>query len=226
MAGQRLLALSSGTARQPNDPGYFGPSGYDKGHGCSSPTGYPKESPACPYVTTGEPNDCVALELTLRAPPQANGFAFDFNFFTYEWPTWVCSVFNDFFIALLDPPPPGQDDGNISFDYLGNPVSVNNALVRVCGCNPGPPCYAPPDLPKKKYTCELGDFQLDGTGFEEHAATGWLVTKAPVEAGGTITLRWTVYDSGDHVLDSTVVIDNFRWLGEASPDAGTVPIPK
>lgn len=226
LEGERLLALSSGTARQPGDPGYESPYGFDKGYSSSSPEGYPKESAACPYVVTGPPFDGVALELTLRAPSDALSLSFSFDFYTYEWPDFICSTYNDFFIAILEPTVAGQSDGNISFDQIGNPVSVNNAFVRVCGCSNGPPCLAPPENPQKVFTCELGPAELGGTGFEEHAATSWLLTKAPVEPGGLITLRFSVYDSGDHILDSTTLIDDFHWLGEERPDPETQPLPR
>jgi len=222
--GERVLVLSSGTARLPGQLGYESPTGFDKGYTGPSPEGYPKESPACEGVVTGETHDDVALEITLRAPPGAQSFGFDFNFFTYEWPDWVCSQFNDFFVALLQPPLDGLPDGNISFDQLGNSVSVNMAFVRVCDCVGGPPCGAPPLTPVIAYDCELGSDQLSDTGFEERAATGWLVTKAPVEPDQVIKLRWGVYDSGDGVLDSTTVIDHFRWLGDPADSPGTTPL--
>jgi hypothetical protein len=37
-----------------------------------------------------------------------------------------------------------------------------------------------------------------------------------------VTLRFAIYDSGDGVLDSSVVIDNFRWLSSA-PTVATAP---
>jgi hypothetical protein len=222
--GTRLLVLSSGTARLPGQLGYQSPVGYDKGYTGSSPDGYPKESPACEGVVTGATHDDVALQVILRAPPDAQSFGFDFDFFTYEWPDWVCSEFNDFFVALLQPAPDGLQDGNISFDQLGNSVSVNNAFVRVCDCLHEPPCLAPPLSPLIAYDCELGNDQLTDTGFEDRAATGWLETKAPVEPGAVIKLRWGVYDSGDGLLDSTTVIDHFRWLGDPADSPGTKPL--
>ncbi len=221
--GERFLALSSGTARQPGHPDYVTVQGFDKGYTSSTPAGYPKESPACVGVTTGPTHDDVALEVTLRAPPNAESLAFDFNFYTFEWPIFVCSEFNDFFLAFMDPAPEGQSDGNISFDSLGNVVSVNNALVRVCSCAGGAPCSAPPDNPIISYDCEEGPAELAQTGFEGSAATSWLVTRAPVEPDEEVSLRWTIYDSGDGVLDSTVIIDNFRWLGDPASDPVTEP---
>jgi hypothetical protein len=225
--GAVMLALSSGTARTPGHPEYQSVGGFSKGYQSPHPTGFPKESPACPGVTTGTPNDVAAVELTIRAPSNAFGFSFDFDFYTYEWPAYVCSQFNDFFVAELIPYPMGQTDGNISFDQLGNPVSVNNAFLEVCGCAAGPPCTAG----GKTFTCALGDTELMGTGFgpdtefSHHAATSWLATQAPINPGEEFQVRWMTYDSGDGSLDSTTLIDNFQWIAEAGTTVGTEPIP-
>lgn len=227
--GSRLLALSSGSARQPNDPGYQSPNGFIKGYVGQHPQGFPKESPACPMTTTGEPNDPVGLEVLIRVPLNAHGFSFDFNFFTFEWPAYICSQFNDFFVALLSPIPMGQNDGNVSFDSQGNPVSVNNAFLNVCGCpgNPPSPCIAG----QKTFPCSGGNIGLIGTGFgfdtaaEDHAATDWLTTQAPVTPGTEITIRWAVYDSGDGRLDSTTLIDNWKWIATPGTPVGTTPVP-
>jgi hypothetical protein len=159
--------------------------------------------------------------------PTSLGFSFDLNWYTYEWPSYVCSTYNDFFLALLAPPPAGQSDGNISFDSSSNPISVNNAFLSVCGCTNGPPCTAG----GKSFSCPLGTSLLQGTGFgadtatSNHGATGWLNTSAPVQGGQTFTLRWTIYDSGDGVLDSSTLIDNWRWLTEGTlSSAVTVPV--
>ena len=222
-AGKRMLGLSSGTARQPTDPGYQAPSGFDKQITSGSPTGFPKESPACPNVTTGAPHDGAAIELTLRAPTNAVAFSFDSNFYTFEWPSYVCSQYNDFFLALLTPMPAGQTDANVVFDAQGNLISVNSALLDVCDCASGPPCTAG----SKSYSCAQGATLLAGTGFgkdtdgTDHGATGWLVTTVPVEAGKEVTLRFTVYDSSDGVLDSTSLVDNFTWLTTGAPSKPT-----
>lgn len=221
LAGARLLALSSGTARQPDDPDWENPAGYDKGYDGAHPGGFPKAAPKCgSNVVSGPAFDHAALEVVLRPPTNALAFAFDFDFYTFEWPAYVCSQFNDVFATLLDPRPEDQSDGNISFDQAGNPVSVNNAFVRVCDCAGGPPCSLPSDFPKIDYTCELGAGELSGTGFEDHAATGWLTTEAPVTDADQIILRFAVYDAGDGDLDTTVLIDNFRWR----EDSGGSPI--
>jgi hypothetical protein len=229
-AGQQMLAVSSGSARRPTDPGYQDVGGFDKGYLGAHPQGFPKESPACPGTFTGQPHDTTALEVVVRTPSNAYGITFDFNFYTYEWPGFVCSTYNDFFVAILSPIPDGQTDGNISFDSQGNPVSVNNAFLDVCGCPGNPPaaCFAG----GKQFTCPLGNVELIGTGFgfdtgfEDHAATSWLQTQAPVEPGTEITMRWGAYDSGDGALDSTGLVDNWQWIAEPGQTVGTTPVPK
>ena len=82
-------------------------------------------------------NDSVHLHIKMRAPKNAQGFSFDFRFFSREYPYYVCSRFNDFFLTLLTdesgkPIAGVNPDGNISFDKAGNPVSVNNAFFTTC----------------------------------------------------------------------------------------------
>ena len=217
-AGSRLLVLSTGTARRPSDPGYHSVTGgFDKGYGSPSPPGFPKAAPACPGVVTGAPRDAAGLEVTLRVPTNARTLRFSFNFYTTEWPTYICQKFNDAFLALLTPPPPDKRDGNVSFDPAGNPIGVNNALVDACGCVGGPPCKAG----GRFYDCSLGTSLLIGNGFSQNAATGWLKSETPVTPGSDITLRWVIYDSQDGLLDSSVVLDDVGWTAEPCTIATT-----
>ncbi len=60
---------------------------------------------------------------------------------------------------------------------------------------------------------------LSHTGYERPpgglmgigGATRWLTTTAPVIPGETITLRFAVFDEEDYIIDSAVLLDNFRW---------------
>ncbi len=212
--GTKLFAISSGTARQPNDPGYQDPVGVDKNYTSGAPTGYPKVFPACgPDVTTGEPHDSIMLRLEIKTPTNSKSFAFNVNMYTWEFPVYICSEFNDFLVAMLSPIPQGQADGNISFDSQGNPLSVNAGFLEVCT-----PQMAGTPPWTKNFPCLLGTSQLSGTGFEGHAATGWLQTSAPVESpGSNITVDLAVWDSGDGWLDTTGLFDNFRFEVEETP---------
>lgn len=224
--GARVLALSSGVARQPTDPGYVANSS-SKGYVGQSPQGFPKENFACNGTTSGPPSDPTAVEIALRVPGNANGFSYAFDFYTHDFPEFVCSVFNDFFIAVLTPPPAGYPDGNIAFDKSGNAVSLNGSTYEVCGCMSGPPCAAGPIFAP----CSLGTNQLAGTGFEsmpgmfDKGATGWQITTAPVTPGSDITLRFGLYDSGDPTIDSLALVDDFRWLVGPMVPVSTMALP-
>ncbi len=225
--GTRMLAISSGTARRPEDEGHRDASGFDKDYGSDHPPGFPKESPGCDAIT-GEPRDGIGLEVVLRAPANARGIAFDFDFYTYEWPQSVCTESNDFFVALMDPPPLNQPDGNISFDSQGNPVSVNNAFLDVCACDGA--SQGPCEAGGKLFECSMGDAELFGTGYgadtepEGHAATSWLVTEAPVTPNDTVSIRFAIYDSKNGDFDSLTLVDNVRWLAQSA--FGTSRVPK
>ncbi len=229
--GTRMLGLSSGTARQPSDSGYQSPGGFDAKSMGTVPPGFPIDSPSCPGVQTANDKKAwnpVALELKIKAPLNAKSFKFNFDFYTFEFPVYVCSQYNDFFVALQSPAPPSALQGNISFDSQKNPVSVNNGFLEVC---------QPQTAKGKTFPCALGTAQLDGTGFgadptdplgQLHAATGWLETVSPVSGGSEFTLRFAIWDMGDPVLDSTVLIDNFTWSTEGGdiPVTNPVPVPK
>lgn len=212
--GKTMLALSTGSARTPDMPGYQDLLGFRKDYTSGVPEGYPKESPACPGIVSGLAHDGAALELEIRVPTNVRSFRVDQNFFTLEFPGYVCSKYNDFYVLDMDPKVPDYPDGNVAFDAAGNPISVNNALLQVC---------EPRTIDGRSYECPLGPASLEGTGFDTvsdeyspapHAATGWLTTWAPVEGGSTIRLRFAIWDSSDGNLDSTVLIDRFGWSEE------------
>ena len=232
-AGTRMLGLSSGSARQPTDPGYQDVNGFDKQYVCN-PAAIPLTSPACTGVTTGQAHDGVGLEVVVVAPTNAHGFSFSFDFLTFEWPHYICSPYNDYFVAMLSPLPMGQTDGNISFDSQGDPVSVNNAFLTVCGCLGGPPCITHYGTNTKTFACPQGDQALLGTGFgkdattnaQDHGSTYWLQTQAPIQPHEELTLRWAVWDSSDGSYDTTAVIDNFQWIATPGVVLGTTQMPQ
>jgi hypothetical protein len=218
--GSHMVSLSSGTGRAPTDPGYQDVSGFDKGFTVGAAPGFPAAAPACPGIITGRPHDGSAIRVVIRVPTNAQSFTFNTNFFSYEFPEWICSEYNDTFVVEMAPAPTGASTGgNVAFDTAGNPISVNNALLQVCD---------PQNAGGKQFTCPLGSSGLTGTGFgtdtagENHAATGWLQTQVDIDPslkGQDITLVFAIWDSGDGILDSTALIDNFTW--STAPGQGT-----
>ena len=236
-SGASMLALSSGIARAPNQEGYTSECDYfgltpQSGGDEPYPPGFPVPSPACPGMRAGPVYNSVALELHIRVPTNALGFRFSSNFYTYEYPIYICDEYNDFFAVLA------QEDGapfaNIVFDADGNAVSVNNSLLQAC---------TPGTYGGKTFTCPLGRGLLSGTGFDGSAfcgsedefgfpyredigaATGWLRTTSAVTGGSLLTLRFAVWDSGDPDLDSLTLIDSFEWEVEDVVDEQPITEP-
>lgn len=222
LAGKRMLAISSGAARDPSDPGYEGSQwsksgdSYAAPHG--TPAGYPKASKSCLFGlgSFGYAYDGAALRVTLRVPSNAKSFSYEQNFFTSEFPTFICRPFNDFFVTMMTPKPANLPDGNIAFDQDNNPISVNNSFLQVC---------QPQVAGLKPFACPLTDASLSGTGYEAHAASGWLTTTAPVEdlQGKELTLMWAIWDQGDGLYDSTALIDGFTWSAVPASAPQTKP---
>ncbi len=226
--GTKLVAISSGVARSgpgPAPPPGVGtsPSGADMCTYAKAPPGFPKDFPSCAGTATAfdtSANDGMALDLEIKVPTNAQSCSFDVNFYTFEFPGFICSQFNDFFVALLDSAHPNTPpDRNVSFDSQGNAISVNAGFLEVCA--------GPTVAGNKQFDCKYGTTELQGTGFESGAATSWLRTTFSVVPGETIRLRFAIWDVGDHILDSTTLLDNFR----CGPEGGneppeTIPIPK
>jgi hypothetical protein len=201
-----------------------------------APPGFPQSGQNC--VQSNSVNDMIDVKLVLKAPMDATGFRFDFDFYSSEWPNFVCSTFNDAFVAYLTSS--GMTD-NISFDPNKNPVAVNNNYFDRCtagaplGCNRTD--GETPDAPLSNSTCAGGAAELEGTGYASTAktlcsngsditatlggATGWLSTAAPIKPGEQFTLEFMIWDAGDGILDSTVLIDHFQWTGGTAPTPST-----
>jgi hypothetical protein len=244
-AGANMLALGTGTAR------FTGQAGMCTSLSCqiqtgTPPAGFPQDDPTCPK--TPAIFDDVALELQVRVPSNATGYSFNFKFYSFEFPDWVCDPkgWNDQFITWVNPPPKGAyvppgttSGGNISFDNNNHPVSVNLGFFDVC--DPASPTRFATGCRKKDAGacpatpspyCPLGTSDLTGTGFDTldkagaAGATRWLQTQAPAQAGTVITIRFAIWDAGNGQYDSTVLVDNFQWVATgAAPVVGTTPVP-
>jgi hypothetical protein len=197
-------------------------SGYIGQHG-GQPPAPAACSAACDLSAPGEvcdqAFDSVDLDVTIRVPTNAFAFSYQFKFYSAEFPEYLCRQYNDFFVTLLksswvpnpnaNPPQmPLPADGNIAFDSMGNPVSVNNGFFQVCF----PPYGAPAG------TCPSGTLDLIGNGMggwgsnvKEGGATDWLTNEAPVVPGETAEIQFIIWDAGDHNVDSLVLLDHFRW---------------
>ena len=197
-------------------------------------------APMCGAGSVGQPaqaNDSVMLYLRIRAPTNARAFQFNGYFFSVEYPEFVCTDYNDQLIALVDTPtgtpqpiPNPVDKNLMTHDAMGThwPIGINIAhgtnLFRVCdAASMTANCSG---TTVASTSCALGASDLTGTGFEsdplnpgclQGGGTGWLKTVGNVIPGEVMELRIAIWDVGDHIYDSTALLDNFQWL--AAPAA-------
>ena len=85
-----------------------------------------RSAPPFAKVMSPTPNPPTEVVKSLKNAPLGE------NFFTYEFPIFICSEYNDFYVAMMTPKPVTLIDGNIAFDQQNNPISVNNSLLQVC----------------------------------------------------------------------------------------------
>jgi hypothetical protein len=241
--GETMAAISSGTARRLGQPGYVQPQNgpqagqignFNAQTVCNAPAEYvaanggelPSPCSTCVGPNCTKAFDSVALRVRVRPPTNAKSFSYRFNFFSAEYPEFLCEDFNDFFVALIDGNSNDQipADKNIAFDSNGNAVSVNNAFFQVCF----PAVGAPPG------SCSGGTLELIGNGMggwsgsiTDGGGTGWLQNDVPmllkqnpnnpndptdlIPVVETFDLQFIIFDSGDHNVDSIVLLDRFRW---------------
>jgi hypothetical protein len=246
-SGSSLVILSTGNAAAPGDtnPSFvsFQP-GLDTGVSSAAPAdwlaangGTFPNAPGCPPAAGTTANDPVMLKLRVRVPTNAKSFSVRTFFYSAEYPEWVCSPYNDVFLALLDSgfaPGNGESfnpvDKNLAFFRAPNssiyPVDVNLAfgntgLFQQC-VNGGTGCAGAGSPLGTTSTC-VGTSQLVGTGFDGSdpgmcspnslvgGGTGWLTTSGNVSPGETIDLRFVIWDTTDHGLDSLVLLDDWVW---------------
>ncbi len=223
LEGDRVLSLSSGAARTVSEPGYQPPlDGFDKGYAVGFPVGYPIETMACPGTLAGASQDGVGLSVKIRTPSNAHSMQLDLAWFTSSFGQFACSQYGDFAVVTMAPAPAGAiSGGNIAFDSLNDPLNANTSLLQACEAQ---------TVGAVSYPCSLGTTPLVGTGFEPYtnhpngAGTGWLGIHVPIESpGSVIELRFAVWDSGDGIQDSTLVVDHLRFSTDAAPLGSMTP---
>jgi hypothetical protein len=262
LAGSSLAVLSTGHAADSSDtsPNYAAfQGGQDLGSSSAVPSdwlaangGDLPNAPGCPEPQGGTTAyDPIMLELRIRVPTNARSFSFNSNFFSSEYPEWVCSPYNDFFVVLLDSAWDGQPanpaDKNLatytSPQSVQYPVGVNLAFGDTglfTECLNGPTGCGGGSVAGTTSTC-TSTAGLAGTGMDvanppaqfgndpgwcgasnlTGGGTGWLTTRGNVVGGEIITLRIAVWDTGDPWYDSVVLLDNFQWSVEVA-EPGTV----
>jgi hypothetical protein len=238
-AGANMALISNGIAAAKGDPDFDTMNEEDPGTAFADTNTWANPAPTlmgaagCSQTQPATVNDYTELVVKLKAPSNVNSFSFDFQFFSAEYPVWVCTMYNDEFLVLQESQGEFQTATNIAFDMQKNPVTVNNGFFTVCTNDPSKP---------QTQHCQHPVSDISGTGFEDPpgagfggagppppttipgGSTGWLSTTSPVSPGEDVTLHFIIFDEGDHVLDSAALIDNFRWGTSVVTTPTTGPI--
>lgn len=255
-AGAAFALLSTGHAAapgqvQPNhvnfqDSAVFGTSSAVPGDWLTANGGDLPNAPGCPPPNDTEARDPIMLTLRIRVPTNAQSFSLVTNFLSAEYPEWVCSPYNDFFVVLLDstfagtPANPADKNLAVYTSPSGSiyPVGVNLAFGDTglfTQCENGPTGCGQGSVAGSTTTC-VAVTELAGTGMDLQdpdspfggepgvcgnndllgGGTGFLVTTGNVVPGEIITLRIATWDTSDEFYDSVAILDAFSWGLEPS----------
>lgn len=249
-AGSAMAVLSTGAAAA---PGQVNPShaAFQIGTDTTTQSAAPVDwlsanggafpvAPGCPPAGGNTAVNPVLLSLRIRVPTNAHSFRFAARVLASDYPEWVCSPYNDVFVALLDSvyagTPPNPPDRNLA-RYIASPGQVyplgvnlaagNTGLFTQClngniGCASGA-------VAGVATTC-VGTAGLAGSGMDSlnpmgvfgqpgfcgsnnllGGGTDWLLVRGNVVPGEVITVRLAVWDVGDGLQDTVILLDDFQW---------------
>jgi prealbumin domain-containing protein/Big-like domain-containing protein/PKD domain-containing protein len=157
--------------------------------------------------------DVSILKIDLTVPQGSNCLSFNFRFLSEEFPVYVGSAYNDAFIAELDTSDWTTSGSaisaphNIAFDSSNDVVSINSTGLG--GMTPANGAGTAFD-------------GTSGTGDSSGGATGLLAAATPVTPGAH-SLYLSIFDQGDHSLDTAVFLDNLRVESVPNPAVDCKP---
>ncbi|EDM81516.1 hypothetical protein PPSIR1_40035 [Plesiocystis pacifica SIR-1] len=141
--------------------------------------------------------DYAEMRFSIEVPIAVSGMAYNVAFMSFEYPDFYGWDYNDMYVAWLQSE---NWTGNITFDEQGKPLSLNAGFLDYKDAPNFIDCPLPCDAP-----------ELQGTGLEGRGATKWLETNVGVTSGETIEVIFAIFDIQDNIVDSAVLLDNFRW---------------
>lgn len=195
--------------------------------------------------------DFAELDLWLQVPSNVKGVSFDFAFFTSEFTQFWNAATNDAFFVLASTST--MQGVNVAKQANGTGISVNSGFFQLCP-KVAPPNLTPDKLPAVA-NCVGNDGDAmagilgsitgtyyDGSGqmppsqtvasvdgkkvYLYGGGTGWLSTALPVTPGEQIMLRFMIMDTFDGLKDSSVLLDNWKWIPVPVTEPGVIRPPK
>ncbi|MEZ4268210.1 MAG: MopE-related protein [Myxococcota bacterium] len=166
--------------------------------------------------------DAAEFSVDLVAPAGATGFSLDYIFMSAEYEEWIGSQFNDrFYIVLTGSKTTGGKKTVINSTDCSSPNSYSDGTDPATGKKF---CYIAINTAFSE-SCWNVKTNISGTGHQcgltGGSSTGWLTTTWPIQAGETMNLTFHIHDTSDDDYDSTVLLDNFQWIGGGPVSGGT-----
>jgi len=215
--GESFVLLSTGTSAEPNNAGVI----TDSNQSSKGGNGNPDDNEFLPGYAPGDddsgvllpqwqkggnnPGDKIYFNFKTQTPGGVKGYAIDFAFFSSEWPSWYNTQYNDLFVAW-----------QVHEDFTGNISTIGDLPTTITALHPhwtdvmgGGNSCANYGSNGPGYSCD--EPQMDGTGFENHAATTWVRINQPVTENTELELYLFLADMGDTSLASAVILDRFRF---------------
>lgn len=158
--------------------------------------------------------DVSILRLNISVPTGDNCVGFDFKFLSEEYPGFVGSIYNDAFIAELDHSTWSTNGSvinapnNFAFDSSGNVISINSTGIGGLSAANG------------AGTAFDGtqSYNLNGFAPPGNAGGATAVLRASTQVSpGAHSIYLSIFDQGDHMLDSAVFLDNLTTTNVADP---------
>jgi hypothetical protein len=163
-------------------------------------------------------DDLIWLRFSVDVPAGTHGWTVDLAWMTAEFPERVDAATNDMFVWWQS-----------SEAFTGNVATLDGAALTVTALRP--------HLMKSGLTGDAAE--LVGTGYEgttsapcdfrwesfpdcpRGAATPWLTLAGRVEPGERVQMVLALFDLGDALVDTAVLVDRFRWDCEGCNPDGT-----
>jgi len=132
--------------------------------------------------------DVSTLKVDINVPGGYTCLRVNFRFLSEEFPEYVGSQYNDAFVAELDNSNWTTDGStiaspnNFAFDPDGNAITINSTGFT-----------------------HMSAAESAGTTYD--GATPLLIAQTPLETTGSHSVYFSIFDQGDHVFDSAVLLD-------------------
>lgn len=154
-------------------------------------------------LNTSQGHDLVQFTVELNVPEGASKVSIDWKFYSDEFPEFVDSEFNDAFLA---------EKGSSTFTLEGNEVTAPNNVAFDQN----------DELITINTSGELAMSAGAASGTTYDGATPLLTTTTSFpEASSTVKLIFSIFDMGDDIYDTTVLLDNMRFDTGDGDDGST-----